>query len=116
MRNLAIAMAAAAAAIAAVPAAADTGLAAGAYECWHFGSARLLLNFTVTGPDSYAGYDGTPGNFEFDPSTGEVVFISGPLHGIMPDGFKAVYEVRDGVPTLSYISARGAEAAFCQNV
>lgn len=99
----------------AMPSAGNGGMAEGEYACWYFSEARLTLNFTVLGPDSYKGYDGTPGAYRLDPATGEVVFVSGTLEGVMPDGFKAVYEVREGVPTLSYISGRGAEAAFCQN-
>lgn len=99
----------------ATPAAASDGMAAGPYECWYFNEARLLLNFTVTGPASYAGYDGTPGTYVLDAATREVVFGSGTLKGVMPEGFKAVYEVRHGIPTLSYIGTSGSEASFCQN-
>lgn len=113
MRILILAAAVAAAGV--VPSAASTGMAAGDYECWYFSDARLTFNFSVSGPGAYTGYDGSAGTYALDPSTGEVVFASGTLAGAMPDGFKAVYEVREGIPTLSYISPRGAEALFCQN-
>ncbi|MGE0007760.1 MAG: hypothetical protein AB7S92_19540 [Parvibaculaceae bacterium] len=104
----------AAASLAAPPAHAD--MANGSYECWYFSEARLTFNFTVLGPDSYKGYDDTPGTYSHDTASGEVTFTSGTLSGAMPDGFKAIYEIREGVPTLSYISGRsGAEALFCQN-
>lgn len=100
-------------AIAAGPALAD-GMATGDYECWYFSQAQSSLNFNVTGPGSYTGYDGAPGTFTIS-ADGQVTFESGPLQGVMPDGFIARYEVRQGRPTLSYISGRGAEAAFCEH-
>lgn len=90
-------------------------MAAGSYECWHFSQPRLLLNFTVTGPETYEGYDGTTGTYSLG-ADNVVTFLSGPLQDIMPDGFSARYEVRNGKPTLSYISGRGSEAAFCERV
>ncbi|WP_157894686.1 hypothetical protein [Aquibium oceanicum] len=90
-------------------------MATGTYECWYFNQAQLTLNFTVDGPGTYTGYDGASGTYSVD-ALGAVTFLSGPLQGVMPDGFVASYEVRQGIPTLSYISGRGAEAAFCQRV
>jgi hypothetical protein len=106
----------AAAAICAAPLPAQAAMANGSYKCWHFSEARLTFNFTVFGPDSYEGYDGTAGTYVHDTASGEVTFTSGPLAGAMPDGFKAIYELRENVPTLSYISGTsGAEALFCEN-
>jgi hypothetical protein len=102
--------------ILAAPSPAQAAMANGSYECWHFSEARLTFNFTVLGPDSYEGYDGTAGTYVHDTASGEVTFTSGPLAGAMPDGFKAIYELRNNVPTLSYISGKsGAEALFCEN-
>jgi len=95
--------------------AASAGMATGPYACWYFSDARLTFNFTVLNADSYNGYDGTPGKYALDAASKEVTFVSGTLEGAMPDGFKAIYEVRQGIPTLAYISPRGAEALFCQN-
>lgn len=88
------------------------GVALGRYQCWHFGSPRLLLNFEVTGPGSYVASDGSRSTFTYDPSSGRVVF-SGFLGNAMPDGFTAVYDERN-LPTVRFRSARGAEASFCQ--
>ncbi|PWR18822.1 hypothetical protein [Zavarzinia compransoris] len=95
-------------------AAAAADMASGAFECWFFSEPRLTLNFTVTGPGTYKGYDGSAGEYSISEAS-EVTFTSGTLAGALPDGFKAVYEVRQGVPTLSFVSGRGSEAAFCQN-
>lgn len=98
------------------PAPAPAALATGAYECWAFSSPRMGLNFTVTGPGQYVGLDNVRGTFTYNPATKEVVFRSGPLQGVMPDGFKSIYEVRQGKPTLSFIGRSGAEASFCEHV
>ncbi len=96
--------------------AADTApeMVSGDYECWFFSQPQPIMNFTVVGPGSYKGYDDSAGEYSID-AAGEVTFTSGTLEGVMPDGYKAVYEVREGIPTLSFISNRGSEAAFCQN-
>jgi len=98
------------------PALAQTApIAGGAYECWANGSARMLLNFSITGPSSYRQTDGgKTGSYRYTPATKAFAFTSGPLQGIMPDGFTAIYEVRNGTPTVSYRGRSGFEASFCE--
>lgn len=99
----------------AVPAMAQAApIPAGSYECWANGSARMLLNFTVTGPSTYRQDDGKTGAYSYTPATKAFVFTSGPLKGIMPDGFKSIYELRKGTPTVSYVGTSGGEASFCE--
>jgi hypothetical protein len=101
------------------PAAAEGAAAIelGVYECWAFNTPQMDLNFTVTGPDTYTGIGGEPGTFGYDPSSAQMTFQSGPLAGVMPNGFIARYEVREFTgPTVSFVSDRGAEAAFCEKV
>ena len=99
----------------AAPAAAGTGaLATGAYTCWANGEGRGIMNFTVTGSGRYTGSDGAAGAFTYNAATTRVTFTSGALAGVMPDGFYAVYHLAQGRPTVSFMSARGAEAVFCQ--
>ncbi len=95
-------------------AAAGAGVAAGAYECWANGEARMLLNFTVSGAGQYVGADRMPGRFRLDARTSRMTFAGGALDGAMPDGFYAVYHVVQGRPTVSFMSPRGSEAMFCQ--
>lgn len=97
-------------------AAQSAGMPAGSYQCWANGAARLLMNFSVTGPGVYADYEGKPGRFTLDPATGRVTFQGGMLDGSMPDGFIAVFHTPNGRPTVSFRSPRGAEAAFCERV
>jgi hypothetical protein len=103
---------------AAVIAAASTGTAAagmaeGPYECWFFSQPQPILNFAVTGPATYPGEaDGTTGEYEL--SGKDISWKSGPMVGAMPDGFTTIYEVRNGNPTVSFVSGRGSEAAFCE--
>jgi hypothetical protein len=89
-------------------------VATGAYECWANGAARMLLNFTIKNASQYADSDGKPGTYSYDPATGQVSFKGGLLDGAMPKGFQSIYHEKKGMPTLSYRSARGAEAAFCE--
>jgi hypothetical protein len=103
-------------AVIASPAMAQSGPAAGSYECWAFSSARMDLNFKVTAPGQYVGADNSKGKFTFNPGTKQIDFVSGSLHGAMPDGFKSIYEVRKGKPTVSFVSPRGSEASFCEKV
>lgn len=91
------------------------GLPPGAYECWGNGEARLLMNFTVTGPNAYKGSDNSMGNFSVT-GGGNVNFLSGSLNGVMPHGFVSKYEVRKGVPTVSFVGPSGAEAQYCEHV
>ncbi len=90
------------------------GVAQGAYECWANGSARMLLNFTITGIGRYKDSAGASGSFTLDPATTRIVFKGGMLDGVMPDGFYAIYHEPQGRPTVSFRSARGSEASFCQ--
>ena len=72
------------------------------------------MNFTVSGANHYAGTDNKPGTFSFDPATSRVVFTGGTLDGVMPAGSYVIYHVLQGRPTVSFMGAGGAEAAFCQ--
>lgn len=90
-------------------------VAEGDYECWANGSANLLLNFTVTGNGRYRASDNSTGRFDYDASTGAISF-TGYLRDVMLDGWTTNYHEQGGVPTVSFVSDRGSEAAFCQRV
>jgi len=85
----------------------------GSYLCWANGSARMLLNFTVTSAGHYHAADGTSGTFTFNPATTAIVF-TGYEGNVMPAGFTSIYHVPQGRPTVSFRGTGGAEAAFCQ--
>jgi hypothetical protein len=89
-------------------------VAPGSYECWANGQARMLLNFTIKSGTQYTGSDGKPGSYSYALSTGRVMFKGGSLDGAMPEGFTTIYHEPKGRPTVSFRSARGAEASFCQ--
>lgn len=89
------------------------GIAPGAYQCWGNGDAHLTMNFAVQSGNRYTGYNGQGGSYTLDGSN-RVAFRGGPLDGVMPGGFYAVYYVPGGRPTVSFRSPRGTEAAFCQ--
>jgi hypothetical protein len=90
------------------------GMAPGLYECWAWGSARMLLNVTVTGPTTYRGEStGEDGTYALEGTS--LSWLSGPLQGIMPDGFTSTYEVREGTPTISYGKPGNTEATVCEN-
>ncbi len=96
-------------------AAPPTTVAAGNYECWGNGAARMMLNFKVTGKSSYSDPEGKQrGSFVYDPLSGAIAFKGGHLEGVMPKGFTAVYHESKKVPTVSFRSGRGAEASFCE--
>jgi hypothetical protein len=96
---------------------AGTGsVAAGSYECWANGQARMLLNFTIRSASQYTGSDGKPGAYSYNAGSGRLTFRGGSLDGALPDGFQAIYHVPQGLPTVSFRSPRGSEAAFCQKV
>lgn len=98
----------------ATPAPAAAGqVRTGDYECWANGSARMGMNFTVTGPGAYRNESGAG---KFTVGAGGVLKLTGPMLESMPDGFIAVYHVPSGHPTVSFRSPRGAEAAFCEHV
>lgn len=104
----------AASAPAGAPATAPAAVALGRYECWNFNSARMELNFEITGAGRYtAAADGSEGEFEFDPGSGAIRF-SGYLRESMPDGFSAIYHEPNGHPTVSFRGRSGAEASFCE--
>jgi hypothetical protein len=95
--------------------AAPAKVARGAYECWAHGAARMLMNFKVIGDGRYSTEDGDEtGAFAYHTASGAVAFKGGHLDGVMPDGFKAVYQERQGKPVLSFIGRSGGEAAFCE--
>jgi hypothetical protein len=89
-------------------------IAQGSYECWSSNRANLTLNFTIQGGNRYAGYDGKPGTYSLDAASQRITFKGGSLDGVMPNGFYAIYHAPQGRPTVSYRSAGGGEAAFCQ--
>ena len=91
-------------------------VASGVYECWAFSSPRPLLNFKVVGSGQYTSPEGERGAFSFDAASGRITFKGGHLDGAMPDGFVAVYHEPGGRPTVSFRSARGSEASFCERI
>ena len=99
----------------AVQAQAPAAVAQGNYECWGNGSPRLLLNFKVTGKDRYTDPEGKEkGSFAYNAANGGITFKGGHLDGVMPTGFTSVYHEKNKRPTVSFRSARGAEASFCE--
>lgn len=102
---------------AAIPAASPPArVATGSYECWAFNSARMSLNFEVTGSGEYtAAADGSEGEFSYQPQTGVIAF-SGYLRESMPDGFTAIYHEKTGRPTVSFRGRGGDEASFCERM
>lgn len=100
----------------AAPVAAAGSLAPGSYECWANGQARGLMNFTIRSTTQYTGSDGQAGSYRYDAGTGRVTFDGGALDGVMPAGFYAMYHAPGGKPTVSFRSAHGSEAAFCERV
>lgn len=82
----------------------------GSYECWANGSARMGMNFTVTGPGAYKN-DSGPGKYTI--GAGGRLTLTGPMLESLPTGFYALYEVRKGTPTVSF-QGRSGEAAFCE--
>lgn len=98
-------------------AAAPAKVAAGAYECWGNGAPRMLLNFNILDDSRYGNEDGNErGAFGYDSAGGRITFKGGHLDGAMPNGFTAIYHEPKGRPTVSFRSARGAEASFCERV
>jgi len=98
---------------AAQPAGAASAVPLGSYQCWANGSARMLLNFTVTSAGHYHAADGTDGTFTYNPSTTAIVF-TGYEGKVMPPGFTSIYHVPQGRPTVSFRGTGGAEVSFCQ--
>ncbi len=88
-------------------------VATGSYECWAHGQARMLLNFKVTGKDTYAG-ESSKGSFTYDSASGKVTFKGGHLDGMMPKGFTTIYHEPHGKPTVSFRGPSGGEASFCE--
>ncbi len=88
-------------------------VALGSYECWAHGSARMLLNFKVTSAGQYIASDGSRSTFSHDPATGRIVF-KGYLAESLPNGFTTKYYEPKGRPTVSFRSAGGSEASFCE--
>ena len=90
------------------------GVPQGTYQCWSSGRANLTLNFSVTGANQYAGYNGSAGTFSFDATSERIAFKGGSLDGVMPQGFYSIYHVPQGRPTVSFRNSSGSEVAFCQ--
>jgi hypothetical protein len=78
------------------------GVPPGNYECWYFTRAQPGLSFTVNGGGAYTDVDGKKGSIAL-----------GNDGGGAHDGSNAVYKAGNP-PTISFVSAGGAEAAFCQ--
>jgi hypothetical protein len=93
---------------------APSKVAVGSYECWANGAPRLLTNFEIKDGTKYTDSDGKAGTYSYDASSGRITFEGGALDGVMPAGFVSVYHEAKAKPTVSYRSARGAEAAFCE--
>jgi hypothetical protein len=106
----------AAAGFIAAPSVANAAMQNGKYECFYFSTPRLTFAFTATGPSTYLDYKGNPGTYTHDTGTERVTFDTGFLSTAMGDGFYAIYQVRNGTPTLAYMSnSSGAEVLFCEN-
>ena len=95
------------------PDGAARSVALGKYECWSFSSARMLLNFQVTGPGKYTASDGSKSSFSYNAGSGMIEF-KGYLADSMPKGYTTKYHETRGLPTVSFRSARGAEVSFCE--
>jgi hypothetical protein len=91
-------------------------VAAGNYECWGNGQARMLLNFSVKSATQYVGSDAKPGAYAYDASSGRITFKGGALDGVMPKGFYTIYHEPKGHPTVSFRNSGGSEASFCEKV
>ena len=82
-------------------------MAIGSYECWYFTRAQAGLNFTINSATSYTDVEGKRGTLALGP--GNKLTFKGGAH----DGSNAVYKPLK-TPTVSFIGASGAEAAFCE--
>jgi hypothetical protein len=90
-------------------------VAQGNYLCWAHRQARLLMNFKVTGANSYSDPEGKRrGAIAYNASTGAISFKGGHLDGVMPPGFTSVYHEKNSVPTVIFRGSSGGEASFCQ--
>lgn len=87
----------------------------GSYECWAYGRARLLLNFTVTGTGRYRASDDSTGTFSYNPQTKALKF-AGYLADVLPKGFTTIYHEPKGMPTVSFHAADGEEITYCEKV
>ena len=83
----------------------------GNYECWSGSSARLNMNFTITG---LGGYRNASGAGRFSKGADGRLSLTGPMLEAMPKGFVAVYHEHHGKPTVSFRGPSGGEAAFCE--
>lgn len=92
---------------AAPPASAGGSPKNGSYECWHFSSPRMGLNFTLQGGGRYLDTDKKAGTYT--QSGGKVAFKGGAL-----DGESGVYHEPGGKPTVSFRNNQGREIAFCE--
>lgn len=87
-------------------ASANAQIPVGEYECWFFSRPQMLLNFKITGPNSYTDSEGTRGSYSLG-ANNQITFRGGGH-----DGSRAVYK-NITPPTVSFIGTSG-EAAFCE--
>ncbi|MFA5120302.1 hypothetical protein [Zavarzinia sp.] len=81
----------------------------GAYECWHFSTARLGLNFHLDDPSHYTDADGKAGTFLYDPDSGKLSFSGAGL-----DGQTVMFQRwPNGGAKVSFRNAAGDETDFC---
>lgn len=90
-------------------------VALGSYECWANGSARMLLNFTITGPGRYTASDGSKGTFTFDPGSKAINF-TGYERDVLPSGVHTIYHEPQGKPAVSFRNGSNSEISFCEKV
>lgn len=59
-----------------------TKLYRGAYECWSWGHAAMMLNFSIVDGDSYRDVSGKSGHYSFDADSGKLQFKGAALDGV----------------------------------
>jgi hypothetical protein len=91
-----------------------TGVAQGSYECWSGSSARMSMNFKITGPGKYTDSEGKPGAYRLDPSNGRITFQGAGLDGVLPANFYMIYYAPNNHPTVSFRNGGGTEVSFCE--
>ena len=106
MRKIILVASAAALMLAAAPAAAGT-IPNGSYECWHFSTPVMLLNFTIQPGGRYLDSDNKPGSYAMG-AKNRLVF-----HGAGHDGNYADYTLDHRIPTVTFPVGEGG-GDFCQ--